>query len=243
MRRGPAQPLSRRRVLAGAAVAAALLASLIVLAEGLRHPAAEAPDEVELEEGDRDPRLPIDCPESEPREDLDRDAPATLAPAGPPIDVTADELLDCPETFDRRTVRYRGEVVGGLLDRADGVWAQVNDDAYALDVGPLPAHRDYRGGNVGIGVLLPPDLAEQIGTVGGPRTRGDQVEVVGVFRRVDPATREVTVIRASDGALVRPGEVVADAAQPGRQGVAALLALAAAAIAAAERFGARRRRR
>lgn len=240
---GSSQALSRRRVLAGTAVAAALLVSLIALAEGLRHPPAEAPGVVELEEEDPDPRVPLDCPEPEPREDLDRDAPATLAPADPPIEVTADELLNCPESFDRRTVRYRGEVIGGLMERAGGVWAQLNDDAYARALGPLPAHREYRGANVGIGVLLPPDVAAEIGMVGGPQTRGDLVEVVGVFRRVEPATREVTVIRAAEAAVVRPGDVMADAVQPRRRVAAGLLALVAAAMVAAERVASRRRRR
>lgn len=243
MTRGSSQALSRRRVLAGTAVAAALLVSLIGLAEGLRHPPAEAPSVVELDEEDPDPRLPFDCPEPEPREDLDRDPPATLAPFDPPIEVSADELLNCPGSFDRRTVRYRGEVIGGLMDRAGGVWAQLNDDAYARTLGPLPAHREYRGANVGIGVLLPPEAAAGISTVGGPQTRGDLVEVVGVFRRVEPATREVTVIRASEVAVVRPGDVMADAVQPARRVAAGLLALVAAAMVAAERVASRRRRR
>lgn len=242
MKRVPEQPLGRRRVLAGTAVAALLLFGLIVFAEALRHPPQELADVGELDGQDRDPRVEPDCPTSEPREDVPREEPATLASPADPVEASADELINCPQSFDRRTVRYRGEVIGGLMERRDGTWVQVNDDVYAA-AGRLPAHHDLRGENVGIGVFLPADLDLRIGTVGGPRTRGDLVEVVGVFRRVDPDSHEVTVIRASGAEIVRPGEALADPPLRRRQVAAGVLSLLAAAMVIVERTVARRRRR
>lgn len=243
MKRLPGQPLGRWRVLAGTAVAALLLFGLIAFAEALRHPTQELADVGELGGQDRDPRVELDCPTPEPREDVPREEPATTAAAPTdPVEASAEELINCPQSFDGRTVRYRGEVIGGLMDRRDGTWVQVNDDVYAA-AGPLPAHQDYQGENVGIGVFLPADLDLRIGTVGGPRTRGDLVEVVGVFRRVDPDSHEVTVIRASGAKIVRPGEALADPALGRRQVAAGLLSLFAAAMVVTERTVARRRYR
>lgn len=242
MTRGAEQPLGRGRVLAGTAIAAVLLAGIVTLAEGLRHPPPQGPATGELDEQDRDPRVEADCPEPQPREDLPREGPARIAAPDDPVEVSADELLNCPESFDRRTVRYRGEVVGGPMERRDGAWLQVNDDAYAV-AGRLRAHQEYRGENVGVGVFLPADLEVRIGTVGGPRTRGDLVEVVGVFRRVDPDTREVAVVRASSAEVVRPGEALADPPLRPRQVAAGVLAVLAVAVMLTERTAARRRLR
>lgn len=241
MKHIPDQPLGRRRVLAWTAVAALVLAGLVTLAEGLRHPPQQQPGLGELAAQDRDPRVDPDCPEPEPREDIPREEPTVASPADP-VEVSADELLNCPQSYDRRTVRYRGEAIGGLMDRGDGTWVQVNDDAYAR-AGPLPAHHDFRGDNVGIGVFLPADLDHRIRTVGGPQTRGDLVEVVGVFRRVDPESHEVTVIRASSAEVVRPAVALADPPLRRRQVAAGLLSVLAVAMVAIERTVARRRRR
>lgn len=234
--------MSRRRVLAWTAVAILALAGLIAFADSLRHPVQEVADVGELGGQDRDPRVQADCPEPDPRENLPRAGPAPVASAAEPVEVSADEVLNCPESFDRRTVRYRGEAIGGLMQRGDGAWIQVNDDAYAV-AGPLQTHQDYRGENVGLGVFLPAGLDHQIGTVGGPRTRGDLVEIVGVFRRVDPESHEVTVIRASSTRIVRPGAALADPPLRRRQVAAGLLSLLAAAMVAVERTVARRRAR
>lgn len=241
MNRGHREPVRRRRVLAGTALAVAFLAGLVALAEGLRPP----PSPGDLPVGDvaaTDPRTPRKCPEPTPDEARDRPA-ATLAPRSEPVEVSATDLLDCPEHYDRRTVRYRGEAIGGLLPRLDGTWVQVNDDVYAREAGPLPAHREYHGPNTGVGVLLPSGLADQVTTVGGPHTRGDVIEVVGVFRRVDPRSQEVTVVHADSLAVLRPGERRPDPPLRDRQVAAVLLAVLAAAMVVTQRAVARRRQR
>lgn len=237
------KPVRRRRVLVGTAVGLLLFAGIVGLAEGLRHPLRSAVAPPEIQQPQSDPRIAPQCPEPEPREDRPRDEDTALRPVGAPIEVTSNQLLDCPESYDRRTVRYQGEAVGGVLERSGGAWVQLNDDAYARTAGPLPAHRDYRGGNAGMGVFLPSDLSAAITMVGGPRTRGDVVEVVGVFRRVDPTSGEVTVIRAQSLDVVRPGEMLPDPPLRDRQVAAAVLVTVAAAMVGVHQGVARRRRR
>lgn len=216
----------RHVVLAVAMVAFVGLAALVASVDALRHPPAIEPAPVPDDDGD--PRQAITCPEHPPSDSEP---------------VTSDELYECPAVFDGATVRFRGEVVGALLERADGAWTQLNDDAYAGDLGPLPAHRDFRGGNAGVGVHLAADLADQITYIGGPHARGDVLTVTGVFHRVDAHSGEVAVIRAHEGDVSQPGEPISHRALPDRRTVGILVALAVAALFAGEQVVRSRRRR
>ena len=248
--RTPSAPVPRARVLLGAAVAVAVLLAIVTLAEALRHPLRTGgPDEPAEGEPASRPSTDVDCPTGDdvPREGEDRDGggdgggEAGRAGILRSVTVTSNELYDCPQAFDGRTVTYRGEVVGAVLRRAGGAWVHLNDDVYALERGPLPAHRDFRGGNAGVGVFVPPALAERIAFVGGPEAEGDVLEVVATFRRVDPVSGEVAVLRAGSGRVVRVGRPFVDPPLPDRRVVAAVLAPVAVALVVAERVVARRR--
>jgi hypothetical protein len=144
--------------------------------------------------------------------------------------VTSNDLIDCATTFDGRTVRYTGEVVGAVLLRGERAWVQLNDDVYARSIGPLPAHRVAVGGNAGVAVSIPATLARQIGKVGGHNARGDLVEVSGVYRSADPADGGGPAIQAGSGRIVRPGEQVRHPLSVPRAMVAVALALATVSL-------------
>lgn len=230
------RPVPRLRVALAGLGLLAVLGSIVAIGEVLRHP--YQPSEIpESERSGGDPRDEIVCPEPQPREGQTRD---TTEDTLRPIQVTSNELYDCPQTYDGQRVVYRGEVVGDLLTRDAGVWTQLNDDVYAGDLGPLPAHRDYRGGNAGVGVLLPRELADGVSFVGGPQTRGDVFEVRGVFHRVDP-TGEVAVIRADTGQLVREGSSNPDPRLADRRAAALVAMVIAIGVVVTERRVAARR--
>lgn len=222
-------------MLAGGLGLLTLLALVMLAGELLRHPASPSSLSEQQLQGS-DPRTTEACPLPNPREG-DRRPPADRRVIA---DVNSNDLYDCPHIYDGVRVRYRGEVVGGLLRRDIGVWAQLNDDVYAGLLGPLPAHRDYRGGNAGVGVLLPFDAAAEVGFVGGPQTRGDVLEVVGTFNRVDP-TGEVAVIAADTARLVASGRPFPDPPLPDRRFAAVAAIVLAAVITVAERVAARQR--
>jgi hypothetical protein len=147
--------------------------------------------------------------------------------------VSSDELYNCPQAFNGESIRYRGEVVGDVLARDGGAWVQLNDGPYAAVGTQSPARPSLRGGNTGVGVFVPRELARAITAAGGPETRGDIVEVVGEFNRVDPATAETAVIRAESGRVVSRGRALGDPGLDGRAlavGVVAPLALATVAL-------------
>lgn len=235
----PVRPVQRRRVLAGVVIAVLVTGGIVALTETLRHPLPQdAPRVPEQPVPAADPRTEVLCDE-QPREGQERSEPGDDLAA--PREVISNELYDCPQTWDGRTVRYRGEVVGAVLHRRAGAWVQLNDDVYGDEAGPLPAHRDYRGGNAGVGVFLPSELAETITFVGGAQAQGDVLEVTGTFHRVDPSSREVGVLVVSSGRVVEPGEVFVDPPLNDRRNVAVVLAALALGAIAAERLAARRR--
>ena len=231
------RPVPRWRVLAALCVCGLAVAALVWGLELLRF-APEQPGPVVIEPG-RDPREPTECQVREPREGAQRVEPQQ---PGVPL-VGSGLLLACPYDYEGNTVRVRGEVVGGVLDRGDGAWVQVNDDAYGMDVGPLPVHRRFLGGNSGIGVWVPPAAADEIaaGGVGGPGRRGTVVEVTGTFQRVDRQSGEVSVVRAQLVDVVSPGEPLDVPAHPRRWLVAGPLAALALGLVLVERRRALRR--
>ena len=231
------RPIPRRRVAVAALGLAALFGAVIAVGEVLRHPHSQASDIPEAQLAGSDPRDELVCPDPLPREGQRRESDVETTA---PVRVTSNDLFDCPEAYDGRRVVYRGEVVGALLERAAGVWTQLNDDVYAELLGPLPAHRDYRGGNAGVGVLLPHGAVELVSFIGGPQTRGDVLEIQGTFHRVDP-TGEVAVIRAETAELQANGELFPDPPLADRRWAAWIAVVVAVALVVAERVVASRR--
>jgi hypothetical protein len=110
--------------------------------------------------------------------------------------ITSSQVFACPMAFDGRHVTYAGEVVGELLPRRGGAWAQVNDDAYALEVGPVVGHREHAGFNTGLSVWLPDGLHDRVERPGRAGWRGDVVQITGVVHRADPADGGGITLRA-----------------------------------------------
>lgn len=120
---------------------------------------------------------------------------AAIPPGGR---ISSTQVFACPAAFDGLEVTYVGEVVGDLLARRGGAWVQVNDDVYALEVGPVIGHRELSGFNTGLSVWLPDGLHEAIEDVGRPYQRGDVILVRGTLLRADPDDGGGTTVRAEE---------------------------------------------
>jgi hypothetical protein len=118
--------------------------------------------------------------------------------------VSSAQIYACPSAYDGLRVTYVGEPVGELLPRRGGVWAQVNDDDYALEVGPISGHRELRGFNSGLSVWLPDGLHEQISEVGRYGRRGDVVLLTGALHRADPQDGGGITLRADQLEVLAP---------------------------------------
>lgn len=155
--------------------------------------------------------------------------------------VKSSAIYECPDLFDGHVVVYIGEVVGDVLRRDGGAWVLMNDDAYALEVGPLLGHREFRGANSGLSVWLPERLVELVEHPGGSDRRGDVLRLRGVVLRADPSDGGGLTFRAIDGRRIADAVEVDDPLN-GPQAIAAvLIAIGAVVVAMIERNVARRR--
>lgn len=230
MSRDVGQVRAREAVIAGFAIALAAVALVAGMQALLRPvqtlPAQETPA----------PAAPAPpCPFA--HETLPRTRPRGGAD---PVAVTSGELIECPEVFDGREVVYQGEVVRAVLHRGERAWVQLNDDVYALEIGPLPRHRSPQGVNSGIPVSIPAADADRISFVGDGSARGDRLAVAGIFLRADPADAGGPAIQAHTVQIVAVGEPVTQRLTPARLIVTLLLAAAAAGMAATARRSRRR---
>ena len=187
----------RRRAATGALIAPVLLfASIlsIVIVVGSTPPVPDA----------QTPGMPTDAPPVPP----DRETECLRGQHGAqevversPAEgerVTSSLVVACPAAFDGRRVTYSGELIGEFLQRDGGAWVLVNDDDYALMLGPLTRHREYRGTNSGLSVWLPDHLTGRITGFGRPNQRGDLVRIEGRIVRTDPHDGGGLTLRASD---------------------------------------------
>lgn len=143
--------------------------------------------------------------------------------------ITSTQIYACPEAYDGLRVTYVGEAVGDVLVRPGGAWVQVNDDDYALEVGPVGAHRRLRGFNTGLSVWLPDGLHERLEGVGRPGRRGDVVLLEGVLRRTDPADGGGITLRADQLRTVAPTTPMPEPLHRPQAVAAAVLAVLAVA--------------
>lgn len=120
--------------------------------------------------------------------------------------VASTQIYRCPAAFDGTQISFVGEIVGELLPRQGGVWAQVNDDAYALETGPLSDHRDRAGFNLGMSVWIPDGLHQKIGEAGRANRRGDVVLLRGTVLRADPDDGGGLTLRADDLNVLAPSQ-------------------------------------
>lgn len=156
--------------------------------------------------------------------------------------VTSAVIVSCPTRFDGLRVTYIGEAVGDLLDRDGGAWVLVNDDDYALTIGPLPGHRDHRGTNSGLSVWLPDPLPEQLTGLGRPGTWGDVIEITGQIMRTDPEDGGGLTLRADQLTVLQPSRPIDELLNGPQLALAIATALAATLATTITRRAANRRR-
>lgn len=150
---------------------------------------------------------------------------AILAIAAPAAAVDLDELLDAGADHDGEKIELTGELVGDYSVRSDGVWVQLNVDAY-VDA-PLLETGQLAGRNTGIGAHLPLDVFDEAwGAPGGYRQRGPIITVTAVFRYHDPALQGDTYLDVVSVSLVETSKPLSEETPKNLfgLGVAALIA-------------------
>ena len=77
----------------------------------------------------------------------------------------SSELIKNAKEYDGKLIAYFGEVIGDVMLRGEFAWVNINDGQNAL------------------GVWMSAALAQEIKFTGNYRSRGDRLEIVGVFHR------------------------------------------------------------
>jgi hypothetical protein len=121
--------------------------------------------------------------------------------AAPAVAIDLDELLEQGADHNGETVELTGELVGDYSVRSDGVWVQLNVDAY-VDA-PVLETGQLAGTNTGMGAHIPLEVFDESwGAPGGYRQRGPIVSITAVFRYHDPALQGDTYLDVVSVSLV-----------------------------------------
>jgi hypothetical protein len=79
--------------------------------------------------------------------------------------ISSNELITHAKQYDGRLVTYSGEVIGDVMLRGEFAWVNINDGSNA------------------IGVWANAALAKEINFTGAFKSRGDTLEITGIFHR------------------------------------------------------------
>lgn len=79
--------------------------------------------------------------------------------------ISSTELINNAKQYDGKIVVYEGEVIGDVMVRGDYAWINVND------------------GEKAIGIWIKAALAKDIVYTGSYKSKGDGVEITGIFHR------------------------------------------------------------
>ena len=101
--------------------------------------------------------------------------------------VSSTELIENPKDYNGKQIIYEGEVIAEIMHRRGGVWVNIKD------------------GNNSIGVWMRPELAAIINHKGGYKTKGDILEVKGVFNHACPQHGGDLDIHATSLRKIRDG--------------------------------------
>jgi len=147
-------------------------------------------------------------------------APAMAAP----LVVSSTELIQKAKVLDGQVVVYTGEAIGELLARGDYSWVNASDGANA------------------IGLYMPTALANKISNFGTYKTRGDTIEVTGVFHRACPEHGGDLDIHVTDVKVLAQGGPISHRVHPARVVWAIVLSVLAGTLYLADRSRERKHR-
>lgn len=135
-----------------------------------------------------------------------------ILPAAPALaqEIAVSELLAESPKLSGREVTIEGELVGDYGFREDGwMWTQLNDDVYVDH--PIRDGIAPGGGNTGVGVHIPSDLAEGLDHPGGYHHRGPVVRLTGIWRHHDPDRQGESYLEVETLGVIDPGRQLDEA--------------------------------
>ncbi|MBM3245956.1 MAG: DNA-binding protein [Candidatus Omnitrophica bacterium] len=119
--------------------------------------------------------------------------------------ISSSELINNTRQYDGKIVVYEGEVIGDVMARGRQAWLNVHD------------------GNNAIGIWIDKDLTADILYTGSYKSRGDWVEISGIFQRACAQHGGDLDIHAQTIRKISPGRIVQEKLNPGKLRLALIL--------------------
>lgn len=119
--------------------------------------------------------------------------------------LSSTELINNAKAYDGKTVTYEGEVIGDVMARGEYAWLNVNDGKNAL------------------GIWIEKSLAKEINYTGSYKSKGDWVQVSGIFHRACPEHGGDLDIHAQEIKKTMPGRLINERLNPGKRNLAYVL--------------------
>jgi len=101
--------------------------------------------------------------------------------------ISSTELINNAKQYDGKLVAYEGEAIGDIMVRGEYAWINVHD------------------GKTAIGIWIDKDLTKDIFYAGSYKSKGDWVEIRGVFQRACPQHGGDLDIHAQAIRVIRQG--------------------------------------
>lgn len=119
--------------------------------------------------------------------------------------VSSSELINNAKQYDGKIVGYQGEAIGDIMTRGDYAWVNVND------------------GDNAIGIWVSAALAKKISLTGGYKSRGDKIEISGIFHRACLEHGGDLDIHAQSIGIIEPGRLIAEKLNTSKRNFALIL--------------------
>lgn len=121
--------------------------------------------------------------------------------------ISSTELINNAKQYDGKQVVYEGEVIGDIMARGDYAWINVNDGANA------------------IGIWIEKAQTKDILYTGSYKSKGDRIEVTGVFQRACLQHGGDLDIHAQSLRKISPGKIVVERLNLGKRNLIFVLAV------------------
>jgi len=119
--------------------------------------------------------------------------------------LSSTELIKNARQYDGKTVVYEGEVIGDIMRRGDYAWINVND------------------GENAIGIWLPNSLVKETSYTGSYKSKGDVLEITGIFHRACTEHGGDLDIHGQAIRKTSPGRQIQERLNPGKRSLAIIL--------------------
>jgi hypothetical protein len=120
--------------------------------------------------------------------------------------ISSTELINNAKLYDGKTVVYEGEVIGDIMQRGAYAWVNIND------------------GQNAIGIWMNASLAREITYTGSYKSKGDWIEITGIFNRACPQHGGDLDIHAQALRKISSGRTLAEQFNLGKRNIALVLA-------------------